>query len=129
MMRIEVPFYVARIGKRTVLASSPAAPMSPEKKSPRIARMLALAHALRAALDGAPVGGLAALSAATKLTPERVTQLVDLTFLAPDIQERLVFDELPITAKTLQPITLMRPWALQREAFERLLATRRSSMT
>ena len=123
MTTIEVPMHRAREGKRTVFAASAPAPRSLPPRVPRVARMLAVGHALRAALDG--TANLSELASATGFTPERITQLVDLTFLAPDIQERLVFDDLPVTAKALQPITLMRSWAEQRLAFERTLASRR----
>jgi hypothetical protein len=125
MTFIEVPAHRRRDGRRTVFSTIPSTPASSVGRIPRIARMLALAHALRAALDGGSANGLSELAAGTGFTPERVTQLLDLTFLAPDIQERLVFGDVPLTAKALQPITLIPLWEQQRAALQRVLIRRK----
>jgi hypothetical protein len=92
----------------------------------RIARALALAHALQARLDAGEFRDYAEMAKALGFTRGRVTQVMDLLLLAPDIQEEILF--LPasqsgrdaITLRHLQPIARVPFWTKQRRLWHQL---------
>ncbi len=88
--------------------------------APRVARMLALAHALQGLLDRGAVPSRAELATVTGFTRARITQLLDLTLLAPDLQEWIVFDAPPgVTERALRSVVRLRTWQAQRSEFDR----------
>jgi hypothetical protein len=72
----------------------------------RIARQLALAHALRRRLERGEFADFADMARQLGFTRARVTQLMDLLLLAPEVQEEILFLELPRGA---QPMSEARP--------------------
>ena len=62
----------------------------PTARVPRVCRLLALAHAVDDAIRRGEVADLADAARAFGLTRARVTQLMNLTLLAPEIQEAIV---------------------------------------
>ena len=104
-------------------------PLGPQL--PRIARLMALAIKLDGmwqANDGLSYAELARLGHVSRA---RLTQIMNLLQLAPDIQERLLFlppvvkgrDELNESA--LRKLSRYYDWAEQRQALERILSSRR----
>ena len=92
----------------------------PARRPARVAQMLALAHRLRAALDSGEHKDQSAAARALGVTRMRVTQLLNLTFLAPDIQERVLFLDAidgvePLTERALRAFVRCETWAEQRE--------------
>jgi hypothetical protein len=83
-----------RRGKAKTAVTPPAAmPWPPPITGPRPARialLLALAHKIRNALDTGKIHDRGDAARRLGLTTTRVRQLLDLTLLAPDIQERLL---------------------------------------
>jgi hypothetical protein len=84
--------------------------------------MLAVAHALADLLakDGAPSRG--ELAKALGMSEARLSQLLDLTLLAPDIQEQLLFLEIaagrdPIPERALRHVVRALDWREQRRRF------------
>jgi predicted XRE-type DNA-binding protein len=63
------------------------------RRPARVAIMLALAHKIQQAIDRGAVSDRAEVARKLGLTRARVTQLLDLTLLAPNIQERILFAE------------------------------------
>lgn len=59
----------------------------------RVAHSLALAHELEAALRAGQYASRADMARTLGFTRARITQLLDLTHLAPDIQEQIAFLE------------------------------------
>jgi len=57
----------------------------PVRRPARVAIMLALAHKIQQAIDGGVVRDRAEVARRLGLTRARVTQLLDLALLAPDI--------------------------------------------
>jgi hypothetical protein len=96
---------------------------------PRIARLVALAHRFASELRNGSPATMAELAAQRGITRARVTQLMDLLLLAPDIQEELLF--LPPTVRGCDPVTLrtMRyvcstpAWAEQRRRWGEIAET------
>jgi hypothetical protein len=71
-------------------------PRSPEERKqrgrhPHITLQLARAHQLQKLLDAGKVKSHRELAKIAGITPARITQLLDLPFLAPDIQEEILF--------------------------------------
>jgi hypothetical protein len=77
-----------------------------EGNIPRISRLMALAHRFARQLRDGEVDSMADLAARRGVTRARITQIMDLLLLAPDIQEELLF--LPRTVHGYDPITLRR---------------------
>ncbi|KAA0249828.1 MAG: hypothetical protein EDX89_23565, partial [Acidobacteria bacterium] len=68
----------------------PAPPPAPERRPARVALQLALAHAVQRAIDRGELKDQADAARRLGLTRARLTQLMDLTLLAPDIQESVL---------------------------------------
>lgn len=106
---------------------APPAPREPVRRPARVARMLALAHRLEAAIDAGEYRDRAELARQIGFTRARVTQLLDLTLLAPDIAERVLFLEAvdgaePLTERALRVVVRHESWAEQRAAWARVTA-------
>jgi hypothetical protein len=86
-----------------------------------VARLLALAHHFEELLKTGAVETQAELAELAKLTPARVTQIMNLQGLAPDLQEEIFF--LPpviegrpaITERDLRQVVKTVVWSEQRE--------------
>ncbi|MCG8425125.1 MAG: hypothetical protein MJE77_45170 [Proteobacteria bacterium] len=97
----------------------PAANPEPVRRPAHVARMLAFAHRLQAAIDRGDYRDRADLARSLGLTRARITQLLDLTLLAPDIQEHILFLEAidgtePISERSLRSSTRIMSWHQQR---------------
>ena len=109
-----------RRGRAKVFTQAPPKLRAPEPKRPlRAARMLALAHRLQAMIDAGEVEDRASLARRLGFSRARITQLLDLLLLAPDIQEELLFTEVPpgrdpITEHDLRKVVRAPLWADQR---------------
>ena len=92
-----------------------------------VAQMLAQAHRMRRLLDSGEVPSAAELARRLGFTRARISQLLDLTLLAPDIQEWLLFATNDrgrdiITERDLRAVAQLRLWEDQRTEFHRALA-------
>jgi len=90
--------------------------------------MLALAHRMQAMIDAGEVEDCASLARRLRFSRARITQLLDLLLLAPDIQEELLFTEVPpgrdpITEHDLRQVVLTPVWADPREIWASLWAS------
>ena len=115
-----------RAGQRWKLTEQePATEPEPVSRPARVALMLALAHTLQGAIDKGIYESRAHMARQLGLTRARVTQLLGLLMLAPDIQEALLFMEAidgsePLSDRALRPLVQMSSWAEQRQAWQRL---------
>jgi hypothetical protein len=115
-----VPTHVAAPSHALVLREGPK-PTLPRGRIPRVARLLALAHHFDELLATGAVETQAELAALAKLTPARVTQIMNLLGLAPDLQEAIFF--LPpvsggrpaVSERHLQQVLKTLVWSEQRE--------------
>ena len=78
-------------------------PTTPSSREPRVARHLALAHEIERRIHAGELDDLAHAARVFGLTRARITQLVNLTLLAPAIQEEIL--ALPPVTKGRDPIT------------------------
>ena len=110
-------------GRRVRLLDAPPEPRPEVARALRVARMLAVAHRFQRLLDEGAVESQAELAALVGFTPARVSQLMALTTLAPDIQERLLLwttesGHDPVTERDLRGVVRHLDWRVQRRAFE-----------
>jgi len=95
---------------------------------PRVARLLALAIKLDAEVRAGRVADYAALARLGRVSRARISQIMNLLYLAPDIQEEILFlapvhsGYDPIHVRQLQRIALSPEWPRQRVLWKRLQA-------
>jgi hypothetical protein len=105
----------------------------PPGRIPRVARLMALAIKLDGLVRQGAVRDYAALARLGHVSRARITQIMNLLLLAPDIQEQLLF--LPqtqrgrdsIQLRQLQAIALLPDWNAQRPRWRRLVANAASA--
>ena len=89
---------------------------------PRIARLMALAIRFEGLVREHRVQDYAELARLGRVTRARITQIMKLLDLAPDIQEQLLF--LPpvkgLTERNLRPVVSRLDWREQRRLFQRI---------
>jgi hypothetical protein len=109
-----------RSGSDVVFSQEPPpAPPKPIRRPARVALMLALAHRLQRAIDRGDYTDRADLARQFGVTRARVTQLLNLTLLAPDIQEAVLKLEAvdgvqPTSERALREIVAAVEWEEQR---------------
>jgi len=110
-----------------------APPAVPAGRVPRVARLLALAIRLEQLVQARVIANYAALAELGHVSRARVTQILNLRLLAPDIQEALLFlprterGRDPIHLRQLQRLALVADWKEQRKLWQALLANKGSS--
>ena len=80
----------------------------------RAARMLALAHHIERLVEAGELEGYAEAARALGLTRARLTQVMSLLLLAPDVQERILAGELRGTERRLRGVVREPHWTEQR---------------
>jgi hypothetical protein len=115
---IDVPFVRTKRGKADAFTGE--APNPPEPSRPwRVAQMLAVAHALQRLLDRGEVAAYGDLAMIVGMTRPRVSQILNLRLLAPDIQEEVLFGmtlhgQERVTERSLRTIVRCPSWNEQR---------------
>ena len=116
-------------GRSVLLAFNPKparAEALPAGRIPRVARLMALAIRLDALLKDGVVGSQAELAEVGHVTRARLTQILNLVHLAPDLQEALLHlppvirGRDPITERDLRPIAAESKWTEQRALWNRI---------
>ena len=98
------------------------------RRPARVASMLALAHHMERAIRAGTYRDQADLARALGFTRARITQVSNLTCLAPDIQAEILAMEAvdgrePLRERTLAPVVAPLVWTRQREAWARVKAS------
>lgn len=117
-------------GSRRVLESGtdPAADR-PIGRLTRVTRLMALAIRFDQLIQSGEVTDYSELARLGHVTRARVTQIMNLLMLAPDIQEEILFlsrvtgGRDPIHLRQLQPIALVPDWRKQRRLWKELMTT------
>jgi len=123
-------------GRRKVLerGKSPVSAAEPGTV-PRISRLMALALRLDQLVKDGEVADYADLARLGHVTRARVTQIMNLLNLAPDIQEEILFlprtlkGRDPIREHHLRPIAAVLDWRKQRRMWKKLLGKRQLNVT
>ncbi|HYH63970.1 MAG TPA: hypothetical protein VD866_04660 [Urbifossiella sp.] len=131
-LTIEGTVHIARRGHggRSELREGAAPPEPPPERVPRVARLMALAIKMDGRVRTGVVRDYAELARLERVTPARITQVMNLTLLAPDIQEALLFlppvtaGREPLVLADLQRVAAVRVWRGQRRAWRELTAAR-----
>jgi hypothetical protein len=124
---LSIPVHLATPTRRTVVREGPKSER-PTGRIPRLSRVLALAHHFQNLLDTGVVRTQMELAELTKLTTARITQIMNLLVLAPDIQEEILFmlpvtkGSAPVTERDLRPLVKTLVWSEQREQWAELRA-------
>jgi hypothetical protein len=130
-LTIELPVHFHRGGHGSRKQLHPAAEMlslSPGRV-PRVSRLMALALRLDELVRTGQVASYSELASLGQVTRARVSQIMSLLHLAPDIQEALLFLPLtprgrdPIILADLMPIAATFDWRKQRRLWRQLLPT------
>jgi hypothetical protein len=117
---LSIPIHLATPTRRTVVREGPK-PVRPTGRIARVSRILAQAHHFQNLLDTGVVRTQMELAELTKLTTARITQIMNLLVLAPDIQEEILFmppvtkGPAQITERDLRPLVKTLVWSEQRE--------------
>ena len=112
---------------RKNLMEGPAPEPIPVGRVPRIARLMALALRLERLIEAREVRDQAEIARLGHVTRARVTQIMNLLHLAPDIQEAILFLPLttkgrdPIREKHVRPIAAELKWKAQRAMWGELV--------
>lgn len=94
---------------------------------PRVSRLMALAIRFDGLLRDGVVADQSELARLARVTQPRMTQIMNLLHLAPDIQEAILFlpevteGRDPVTERGLRAICAEVDWGRQREMFDRLI--------
>jgi predicted XRE-type DNA-binding protein len=102
------------------------APSGAIRRPARAAFMLATAHMIREAIRTGQLLDQAEAARRLEVNRARVSQLLDLTLLAPDVQEHILFLEAvdgrqPLYERELRPVVRHRDWPTQRALFDVIL--------
>ena len=128
-LTIELPVHFQRCGHGSGKELHPGVQTTPVPpgRVPRVARLMALALRLEELVRTGQVASYSALASLGHVTRARVSQILSLLSLAPDIQEALLFlpptprGRDPIILADLMPLAAQIDWRKQRRLWRRLL--------
>ena len=131
--KVRFKFHARHHGGRIVLDDTPPGEEAPAPV-PRVSRLLALAHKFQRMIDDGTVQSMADIARLGHVTRARVTQIMDLLLLAPDLQETLLFlpaapGREPIHLKELRYVCRTPVWAEQRERWAEMGVVRPMPMS
>ncbi len=104
-------------------------PDVPSGRVPRISRLMALAIHMQRLIDGGHVRDYAELARLGHVSRARVTQIMNLNFLAPDIQEEILFlprverGRDPVREHAVRPIAARPDWGKQRRIWKMVVTS------
>jgi len=107
-------------------------PPGPSRQPARVTVTLALAHTIQRAIDRGRIRDQAEAARRLGLTRARLTQIMDLTLIAPDVQEEILFLEAtggvePLSGNALRDIVYRETWMEQRHTFALVRQPRRKA--
>ncbi|MBN2563618.1 MAG: hypothetical protein JXQ75_22085 [Phycisphaerae bacterium] len=129
MTTVTKRIHFARKGPRKVARlGPPPEPTEPPGRIPRVSKLMALAIRFEELLRDGQVADQSELARLAHVTQPRMTQIMNLLHLAPDIQEEIL--HLPrvmqgrdsITERDVRPITQLRDWRKQRRDWAQFIA-------
>ena len=93
---------------------------------PRISKLVALASRMQSMIESGEVESFQQLAELGRISQPRMTQIMSLLLLAPDIQEELLYlpevmqGKAPIHERLLRPLTTVLDWRVQRRMWARV---------
>ncbi len=129
-LTVESDFHITpqRKGRKSIQRGTAPATPAVVGRTPRVTKLMALAIRFEDLVQTGAVRDYAELARLGHVTRARVTQMMNLLLLAPDIQEELLF--LPriesgrdaLCLRKLQPIAATADWTMQRVLWRTLIA-------
>ncbi len=122
-----IHFSMANKGRRQIKPGPAPIRDTPAGRAPRISRLMALAIKFDQMIADGLVHDQAEIAELGHVTRARVTQIMNLLHLAPDIQESILHlppitsGKDPITETHLRPIVAERGWLGQRRLWQALI--------
>ena len=123
----QVHFTVGRRARRVIQDGPPPVTPPPKGRVPRISRLMALALRFDRLIKEGEIDDQADLARLGHVSRARVTQIMNLLLLAPDIQEALLLlphterGRDPIREHHVRPIAAIPDWRKQREMWETMV--------
>jgi hypothetical protein len=124
MTSVTHEIHFARKTRRKVIKPGPPPePPLPTGRVPRVSKLMALAIRFDQMLTDGEVASISDLARRANVTQPRMTQIMNLLHLAPDIQEELLnlppvqSGDDPITERDMRPIAGVCDWREQRVAW------------
>ena len=128
-LKVDRPFHVRRRGHgRKKLQNGEALQLPPAGRVPRVSRLMALAIRFEQLLQDGVVVDQAELARLGHVSRARLTQIMNLLNLAPDIQEEILFlsraerGRAQVNEIHLRPIVAMPNWRKQRKMWATILS-------
>lgn len=131
VIKKKVTFAAKARGKRAIGVKNPSVAVLSPGRVPRITRLMALAIKLDGVLAAGRELSQTDLAELGHVTKARMTQILNLTLLSPEIQADILDLPLvtsghdPISESDLRPLCAMVSWRQQRGAWARMVDTRR----
>jgi hypothetical protein len=91
----------------------PPKPRRPRTDPARVARMLALAHHVERQIEEGAIPDYASAAAALGITRARLSQVMSLLLLAPEIQARIALGEIAVSERDLRRVSAEPEWDRQ----------------
>ena len=126
----EIHFQRQERGHRVLVEGPPEDLPRPSGRIPRVTRLMALAIRFDRLIKAGKIDNEAELAQLGNVSRARVTQIMNLLMLAPDIQEEIIHltrvtgGRDPIHLRQLQSIALIPDWRKQRKFWKTLCAAR-----
>jgi hypothetical protein len=123
-VRRKIQFATRERGRQVLTDASPSVPEAKGGRIPRVSRLMALAINFDRLIREGTVKDITELARLAHVTQPRMTQIMNLNHLAPDIQEELLF--LPFVGagrpglheKMLRRLTTELDWQQQRKLWQ-----------
>jgi hypothetical protein len=125
-LSVELDLHVERFRRGQKVLQPGPAPAAAPPRLPRVTKLLALAHRFDALIQAGQFRDYAQIAAVGHVTRARLSQIMALLNLAPDIQEEILFwprverGRDPIILADLRPIACELSWARQRRLWRSL---------
>lgn len=126
----QIHFSMRNRGRREIAEGPrPIPDVTDEGRVPRVARLMALAIKIAGLISAGAIADQAEAARVGHITRARMTQIMNLLLLAPDIQEailnlpRVTRDRDPIVETHLRPVAAEHCWTRQRRAWSQLLTS------
>ncbi|NRD63941.1 hypothetical protein HRD49_19500 [Corallococcus exiguus] len=125
---VSAHFHRVRRSKVRFREGAPPSPREVARRPAHAAGMLALAHHVESAIERGLMASAADVASQLGFTRARVTHLLDLRLLAPDIQEEVLFleavdGEEPLSERVLRAVAHAGTWEVQRERWREVKAS------
>ncbi len=118
--------FQGEVHKRRDAARAARVKLAQSGRIPRIAKLVALASRMQSMLNSGEVDSFQQLAELGRISQPRMSQIMSLLLLAPDIQEELLYlpeviqGKAAIHEKLLRPLTTEIDWRVQRRMWARI---------